>query len=100
VSLSTENPVSKFAFKCDLYRCTMVEQPLLGGAVGRCKLNPAETHSLKAPGFNPSAWSVSEYIFGVRTSKLTRYLGVKSFVRTPKSTENRPGTRAAYQVIS
>jgi hypothetical protein len=27
---------------------------------------------------NPSAWSVSEYVFGVRTSKLTRHLGVKS----------------------
>ena len=25
----------------------------------------------------PSAWSVSEYVFGVRTSKLTRHLGVK-----------------------
>jgi hypothetical protein len=25
-----------------------------------------------------SAWSVSEYVFGVRTSKLTRHLGVKS----------------------
>jgi hypothetical protein len=27
---------------------------------------------------NPSAWYVSEYVFGVRTSKLTRHLGVKS----------------------
>jgi hypothetical protein len=26
----------------------------------------------------PSAWSVSEYGFGVRTSKLTRHLWVKS----------------------
>jgi hypothetical protein len=27
---------------------------------------------------NSSAWSVSEYVFGARTSKLTRHLGVKS----------------------
>jgi hypothetical protein len=46
--------------------------------VGLYKLNPVETHSLTAPGFNPSAWSVSEYVFGVQTSKLTRHLSTYS----------------------
>jgi hypothetical protein len=77
----SENLVSKFAFTLNLYRYR-------GGAVHPEPGARPAGHPRAAPGedlppavgrdVTPSAWSLSEYVFGVRTSKLTRHLGVKS----------------------
>jgi hypothetical protein len=40
--------------------------------------HPPQIPILKPLPPSPSAWSVSEYVFEVRTSKFTRHLGVKS----------------------
>jgi hypothetical protein len=82
LKLSSENPVSQFAFKrCNLYRyietvgtyllgkrfasdknwmwirvaamTTLLSGVFAGSMVGRCKLNSVDPGRLKAPGFNP-----------------------------------------------
>jgi hypothetical protein len=53
-----------------------VQSPAGGCQIGY--MDRTRYHHLNVLTLRPtSAWSVSEYVFGVRTSKLTRHLGVK-----------------------
>jgi hypothetical protein len=58
-------------------RVAALEAQLAGAkaaTVGRCKLNPVVTHSLKAPGFNPGAYKVKNLVskFSFQTFNLYR----------------------------
>ena len=88
-----KEPVSKFAVEwVNSYRYRQAETseedeaaPPEDKSVGLYKLHPLATHSLKAPGFNPSGYEVMKLVSSLsfQTQLVPLQLGRCSHVRAP-----------------